>query len=172
MVDRKRFHAGVVSTEPGRLTQIEAVRREIDKDTESPNYWEGRKVYFTLENGWTVEKVESEGDARREGRRMVNCVGSLWPRVLQGQYVIFSLRDKEGFSKGTILMGNRKAAEQARSSGAYFSYGVCRDLGVTTPMAIDGGDWYVLQIRAANNVLAPTEVLKMLSVWHRQNEVR
>jgi len=64
--------------------------------------YQEKNVVFTLKNGWTIQKVQTENDLKVEGNLMGHCVGSYCESVYSGASEIYSLRDPQNTPHATI----------------------------------------------------------------------
>jgi 2'-5' RNA ligase len=83
------------------------------------NGWEQPEHVLTFPDGWTVDKVTTEHDLKREGELMGHCVGGYCHLVQDGSTEIYSLRKPNGDPSVTIEIQPEKGYGQSPPYGEY-----------------------------------------------------
>lgn len=74
------------------------------EEVEGPSTIKGQQgeVVYEFDDGYTVQKLTTEGQLDAEGEAMQHCVGSYCTEVKKGNVEIYSIRDPKGYPHVTI----------------------------------------------------------------------
>lgn len=78
--------------------------------------WKDENAVYTFKDGWTITKISSEEDCRREGELMGHCIGGYWPYVEEGHTELYSLRDPSGQPHASIEMSTPQESYDEKGS--------------------------------------------------------